>query len=96
MLYTLHMSQHPRLPATKARAEFAKLLTRVFGGERVVIERAGGVAVAMVPVADLELLEELEDRADVEAARKALAEMEAAGEKPIPWAEAKRRMDAGK
>ncbi len=84
MWYMLYM-KHPKLTASAARADFARLVTRVFGGERVVIERAGGVAVAMVPVDDLALLEDLEDRMDVEAARAALAEPGA----NIPWTKLK-------
>jgi hypothetical protein len=37
----------------------------------------------VVPIEDLELLEQLEDQADVEAIRRALADP--ANAEPIPW-----------
>ena len=45
------------------------------------------VAEHLIPLDDLALIEELEDRRDAEEARKALADGK--GEKPIPWAQAK-------
>ncbi|OGT96623.1 MAG: prevent-host-death family protein [Gemmatimonadetes bacterium RIFCSPLOWO2_02_FULL_71_11] len=64
-----------RLPTSKARQQLAEVLNRVaYGGERVVVERRGKGVAAVIPVEDLELLEALEDRYDVEAARAALAE----------------------
>ena len=64
-----------RLPASKAREQLAEVLNRVaYGGERVVLERRGKGVAAVIPVEDLQLLEALEDRYDVEAARAALAE----------------------
>jgi len=38
---------------------------------------------AVVPLADLELLEALEDRVDLEAVQEALAEP--AGQRSVPW-----------
>jgi antitoxin (DNA-binding transcriptional repressor) of toxin-antitoxin stability system len=43
-------------------------------GERVLVERRGEAVAALVPMDDLRLLESLEDKADVEAAVKALKE----------------------
>jgi len=64
-----------RLPATKVREQFADIINRVtYRGERVVLERRGKSVAALVPVQDLELLEALEDKLDVAAARAALAE----------------------
>jgi PHD/YefM family antitoxin component YafN of YafNO toxin-antitoxin module len=45
-----------------------------YRGERVALQRRGKTLAAIVPAEDLKLLEALEDRLDVEAARKALAE----------------------
>jgi prevent-host-death family protein len=80
-----------KITTTAAREAFSEIVSRAaFGKERVVLTRHGKGLVAVVPVEDLEALEALEDRADVEAAEKALAEAEAKGEKPIPWEEAKK------
>ncbi len=67
-----------------ARNEFSTLVNRVaFGKERVVLTRRGKELMAMVPLEDLKLLERLlerlEDQADVEDAREALAEAEREG-----------------
>lgn len=57
------------------RDNLADALNRVaYGGERVVLQRRGKGIAALVSMADLALLEELENRADVRAARKALKE----------------------
>ena len=68
----------------EARNEFSTLVNRVaFGKERVVLTRRGKKLMAMVPLEDLELLERLlerlEDQADVEDAREALAEARRVG-----------------
>ena len=64
-----------RLSASTVREEFSETLNRVaYKGERIVLERRGKDVAALVPVEDLELLEQLEDRMDLEAARKALKE----------------------
>jgi hypothetical protein len=44
----------------------------------------------LVPVEDLKLLEELEDRIDLESAREALKEAEKEG--TIPWKEVKKKL----
>ncbi len=45
-----------------------------FGKERVVLTRRGRKLAGIVPIEDVELLEALEDRRDVEDAKKALKE----------------------
>jgi prevent-host-death family protein len=63
------------IDATEARASFSDLTNKVaYGKERIVISRKGKRLAAMVPIEDLELLEALEDKADLAAARKALKE----------------------
>ncbi len=47
----------------------------IYAGERVVITRDGKPAVALVSIDDLRVLEELENRADLKAARKAAREI---------------------
>ena len=64
-----------RLKATLARDDFAETLNRVaYRGERIILERRGKNLAALVPMEDLELLREIEDRMDLEAARRALKE----------------------
>lgn len=73
------------MAASMVREKFADTLNRVaYGGERVVLERHGKASVALVSLADLELLRALEDRIDLNAARAALAEGGA-----IPWEQAR-------
>jgi prevent-host-death family protein len=57
------------------RKELSDVLGRVaFGHERVVIKRSGKNCAAVVPIADLELLEKLEDEIDLREAQRRLAE----------------------
>lgn len=75
--------------ATRARKRWSLLLSRVFhAGERIVICRNGQEIAAIVPHADVHLLEELADEADIEAARAAIAAEKGAA--PTPWKEIKR------
>lgn len=78
-----------RMPATEARNRFADIVNDVaFRGERVILQRHGKDIAAVVPVEDLELLEALEDKIDLDAARKALAEKEP----PAAWTRLKREL----
>ena len=80
-----------RKPVSEARYDLAETLNRVrYKGERIVLHRRGKDVAALVPVEDLELLEELEDRIDLEAAREALKEAEKEG--TISWSEVKKKL----
>ena len=73
-----------KLKVSDARKEFAETINKVaYGKERVVIEKFGKDIVAVVPIADLKLLEEMEDHLDLEAIRKAIADPK--NKKPIAW-----------
>ena len=61
-----------------------------YAHERVILERRGKNVAALVSIEDLELLELMEDRTDLEAARKALAD--AKGKKLIPWKDLKKKL----
>jgi len=75
----------PKLSATAARQNFSDILNRAaFGRERVLVHRGRKAVAAIVPVEDYEFLEELEDRIDVEEARKRLHEP------TIPWSKMKK------
>ena len=72
----------------KARDEFSDLVNRAaYGKERVVLTRRGKALAAVVPLEDVELLERLEDRIDLDAARAALAEARDDG--TVSWEEIK-------
>ena len=73
------------LNVSEARARFSELVNRAaYGRERIVIGTRGKPKVAIIPIEDLELLEDLED---AQAAREGLAARER-GE-TIPWAQVK-------
>lgn len=75
-----------RLPASEAREKFSEVLSEVsYGGQRLVLQRHGKDLVAVIPVEDLALLEELEDRADLADVKAALAEKAPR----VPWGKVK-------
>jgi prevent-host-death family protein len=62
-----------KVSMTHARQDFTNIANRVmFGNERICIEKNNKAAFALVPVEDVEILEALEDKIDVEEALKAL------------------------
>jgi antitoxin Phd len=68
-----------RIKTDRARSEFGAVVNEVaYGKEWIVLERRGKPMAAMIPMEDLRLLERLieeeEDRIDLEEVRKALAE----------------------
>ena len=72
------------ISTVKARQQLSTVINRAaFGKERVVLTRRGREVAAVVPIEDVKLLEELEDRIDLEEARAALAETKSKG--TIPW-----------
>ena len=78
------------MAASKARADFAEVVRRAeHKGERIVLSRNGKDVAAIVPVEDVALLEELEEKGDLAAVRAALAETRRKREKPIPWEQAR-------
>ena len=80
-----------RLAASQVREDFAETLNRVaYGGERVILHRRGKDIAALVSVQDLELLRQIEDRLDNEAADRASRER-----RPIPWKKLKQDLGLG-
>jgi antitoxin (DNA-binding transcriptional repressor) of toxin-antitoxin stability system len=67
-------NRRPVRAAAKKPPSLSSALDRVDRGERVVLRRGRKPVAAVVPIKDLRLLEEIEDRRDAELARKALAE----------------------
>ncbi len=83
----------PRITASKASQSFRETLNRVASKrERVIVRSQGKDVAAIVPMDDLAALEKLEDRQDLEQATRALADAKKKGEKPIPWAKAKKKL----
>lgn len=74
-----------KMTVTKAEGMLVRTVERVAEeGERVALTRNGKPVAAIVTAEDLEFLEALEDRADLEAAREALKSGEF-----IPWEKVK-------
>ena len=68
----------------EARRQFSDVLNRAaYGKERIVLTRRGKPLVAVVPIEDVEALEAIEDRIDIEEARKVLAEIGKEGTVPF-------------
>ena len=68
----------------EARENFSDVVNRAaYGKERVILARRGKPVVAVVPMADIELLEALDDKLDLEDALAALKEAEEKGTIPI-------------
>lgn len=64
-----------RKSTSDARREFADVVNQVaYGGERVVLHRHGKDVAALVPMGDVQLLEALENRVDLEEALRILAD----------------------
>ncbi len=74
----------PKPPASVSESA----LDRARHGERVIVRRGKKPVAAVVSIADLKLLEELEDRYDVSVSVVRLANSK---EKRIPWAEVRKR-----
>jgi prevent-host-death family protein len=76
-----------RLTSSTARATFSDIVNRVaYGKERVIVHRRKKPVAAVVPIEDIELLERIEDRIDLEEARQRL------NETTIPWAKIKKQL----
>ena len=74
-----------KIATSAARNDFADIVNRVaYARERVILHRRKKPVAAVVPLEDLELLEKLEDRMDLEDARKRLSEP------TVPWSKVKK------
>lgn len=76
------------MPLTEAREVLGGIVNRVsLRGERVTISKNGKDVAAIVPLEDVRLLEEIEERMDLEEACAALAEARKKG--LVPWTKLK-------
>lgn len=77
--------------ASTLRGELADLLNRVaYNHERVAIQRHGKTVAVLVSAEDAALLDELEDRVDLESARAALKE-----KGTVAWTDLKAKLKLG-
>lgn len=80
-----------RLAVSKVHEDFSGTINRVAKKrERIILHRRGKDIAALVSLEDLALLEELEDRLDVEAALKVLNDLT---DEVVPWEQAKTELD---
>jgi prevent-host-death family protein len=76
------------MPVSEFREHLADVTNEVaFAGDRVCIERNGKPFVAIVSVEDMQLLEYLEDRMDLEIAKKAMKRNDF-----VSWKQAKKEL----
>lgn len=77
-----------KFSATEARNDFAEILNTVrYGGERIVFHRRGKNIAALISIEELDLIEAMEDRFDLELIKLALKEPEA-----VPWDKVKEKL----
>ena len=76
------------IEASRLRSEFSDALNTVaYSGQRIAIKRHGKRVAVLVPVEDLAILEAIEDRIDLDLAKKAMKE-----KGTIPWSQVKRSL----
>jgi len=79
-----------KITTADARKKFAHIINQVaYGEESFVLTRRGESIAALVSIKELKLLQEIEDKIDIEDAWKAKNEP---GE-PIPWEELKKELE---
>ena len=89
---TTKKSTDAAITTAAARKNFSELVNRVaYGKDRVVLTRRNKPLAAVVPIEDIALIEEIEDREDLKAARAALREAKRKG--TIPWSRVKKDLD---
>jgi prevent-host-death family protein len=72
------------ISSAEARRHLSQIVNRVaLDQERIIVTRRGKALVAIVPIEDVEWLEEIEDRFDIEAANAALEDAKTIG--TISW-----------
>ncbi len=84
-------SGNEAITTVATRQNFSELINRVaYGKDRVLLTRRSRPLVALVPIEDIALLEAMEDRDDLKAARAALREVKRKG--TIPWSRMKKEL----
>jgi len=81
----------PSIPFSEARAHLTDIANLVaFKGERVVLSRNTKDLIALISIEDLRRLEALEDKIDVDIAKKAKRAIKRSG--TVSWEEAKKEL----
>jgi prevent-host-death family protein len=79
-----------KISTADARKKFANIINRVaFGKESFILTRRGEALAALVSVEDLKLLQEMEERKDIEDAWQARESRE----ETVSWEELKKELD---
>jgi prevent-host-death family protein len=85
-------SLHGEVSFSEARTHFAEIANEVaYAGKRAVVTRRGQKLIAIISIEDLEALEAIESKIDLEDARKALADTKKNG--TVPWEEIKHELE---
>lgn len=83
------------MDAAKAKSAFSETLNRTaFGKERIILTRRGKPLAALVPLEDLDLLNEMENATDAEEVR--LAREEAARGEIVAWDDVRAELTRGR
>ena len=77
----------------KQRAALKAALGQVADGQQVILTAHGVELAAMIPMGDLDLLQEIEDALDSELINEARAEMASSGEKAISLEALRQELD---
>ncbi len=77
----------------KQRTALKAALEQVADGQQIILTTDGVELAAMIPMSDLDLLQEVEDALDSELVDEARAEMVASGEKAISLEELRKELD---
>jgi prevent-host-death family protein len=75
------MGRPTEIPASEVREQMSEVISRVaYGGERIVISRNGKAQVAVIPIADFDRLEQLDEQREARRRRaaQAVADIQAA------------------
>lgn len=82
--------RYKRITTGEARGQFSEIISQAsYGKKRVILTRHGKDLVAVVPVEDLELIEELQDRLDVQEAERRLKDPR---ESSIPYEQVRKNL----
>ena len=79
------------VPFSEARTHLTDIVNEVaYGGERIILTRKGKQLVAIIPLEDLRALEILENKIDLEDAKKVLRDIEKHG--TVSWEDTKKEL----